>query len=141
MGLKAFILKKIIAQNKSEISQKPFDIYTISHILMGIISYMVFYSFLDTFFPALIINDVKWISVISVLIWGLLWEFIENFALINTRLKVNKIEDSLRNSLTDVVATGVGGFIPFGDIFTGVIILISLSAIGLYNWVKKSAMG
>ena len=85
MGLKVFI-RKLVAQNKSEITQKAIDVYSISHVLMGIISYGVFWAFLSTF---LITPHLEYVSIISVLFWAVIWEYVENFMLLKTKTKKN----------------------------------------------------
>ena len=133
MGLKDFI-RKFVAQSEFEISQKPIDIYTISHFITGIIAYLCLFPILEPIFS----YESKYISLIIVLIWGVLWEYIENFMLSKTRLKINKTKDSLRNSLTDIVANGIGGIVTFFSPIIGGVILGWLIFVGIYGWVKKS---
>ena len=152
MDMKAFI-RKIVAQNKSEMTQKPIDVYTIPHVLMGIVSYIVFFLFLSLFFddfntayiflsPFFKSIDVKYISIISVLFWAVIWEYVENFILAKTRLKFGKRQDSLENSLTDVVFTGIGGILGLAAGPYVWYAMIGFICMTLYNWVfYKHAMG
>ena len=125
-------IRKLVAQNKSEMTQKPIDVYTIPHMLMGIVSYIVFYLFLASFFKRV---DTIYLSLISVLIWAIMWEYVENFILLHTRFKTNNRRDSLQNSLTDVVFTGLGGILALtagADVW---FLLIGFICTSLYNWV------
>ena len=133
MGMKGFI-RKFVAQSESEITQKPIDIYTIGHFITGIVAYLCLFPFFEMIFP----SEYRSITLISVLFLAILWEYFENFLLIKTRFKFNKKMDSLKNSLTDIVATGIGGVITLVEPVIGVVILGWLIFVGIYGWVKKS---
>lgn len=138
MGIKVFI-RKLVAQNKNEMGTKPIDVYTVSHVLMGIVSYIVFFLFLRPFF---LLVDTMYVSLISVLFWAIIWEYVENFILIKTRIKFGSRQDSLENSLTDVVFTGLGGIIAFYSREYVWIVLVVFLLMILYNWAYyKHAMG
>ena len=133
------IIRKIVAQNKSEMTQKPIDVYTIPHVLMGIVSYIVFFLFLSLFFDDF---NTAYISLITVLFWAVTWEYVENFILAKTRLKFGKRQDSLENSLTDVVFTGIGGILGLAAGPYVWYAMIGFICMTLYNWVfYKHAMG
>ena len=55
------IIRKLVAQNKSEMTQKPIDVYTIPHILMGVVVYILFFLFLAPIFELV---DIIYISLI-----------------------------------------------------------------------------
>ena len=133
------IIRKIVAQNKSEMTQKPIDVYTIPHVLMGIVSYIVFFLFLSLFFDDF---NTAYISLITVLFWAVTWEYVENFILAKTRLKFGKRQDSLENSLTDVVFTGIGGILGLAAGPYVWLAMIGFICMTLYNWVfYKHVMG
>lgn len=120
-------------------NSKPIDVCTVSHILMGIISYLVLYLFLRPIFPLI---DTKYISLISVLFWAIIWEYVENFILIRTRFKIGNRRDSLENSLTDIVFTGLGGIIALASGEFVWIVLVAFLLMIIYNWVYyKHVMG
>ena len=126
------IFRKLIAQNKREMGVKPIDVYTIGHILMGLITYVVLN----------ILGVSNWCSLVGAIFWGIIWEYFENFILARIGLKFEKRKDSLENSLTDVVFTIIGGYIAF---FSGIFVwyfLIGFIIMVLYNWVYyKHVMG
>ena len=139
MGLIDFT-HKLLAQNKNEMGIKPIDVYSTSHILMGVVSYLLFLCFLSIWYWEG--NDLRWITLTSVIVWGVLWEFLENFLLIKLKLKFANRKDSLENSLTDIVFTMIGAIIGMVSNELIFIFIISFIIGLLYNWVYyKHAMG
>ena len=106
---------------------------------MGIVSYMLFYLFLGMYNFGI---DKLPYALIGVLFWALIWEYVENFILAKTKLKIGSRKDSLQNSLTDVLFTGIGGIIalttPIG--FWGFLFL-AFSLMIIYNQVAIHVMG
>ena len=84
----------------------PLDVYSISHLIAGIISYYI--SFFIFFFFRNALAAV-FLSYVVALIGGLVWEFYENILIID--MKRNKRQDSPINSLTDVLLVFFGSII------------------------------
>lgn len=124
------IFRKLVAQNKQEISNKPIDVYTVGHILMGVICYVIIFSFFG------MVGVSNWISLVGTILFGVVWEYIENFIISKTILKHQKRKDSLENSLTDVVFTAIGGFIGFiFGLEVSIIFIVLFTIMVLYNLV------
>lgn len=95
---------KIIGKTSDELSLMPIDFYSIGHILLGYISYLI--SYLITYIFN-VPNPIEY-ALISTIIVGILWELIENGEL--TKLKNFKpVKDSLENSLFDILFCFTGG--------------------------------
>jgi len=129
MVIRAFI-HKYVSQNKNEDGIKALDKYSIRHVVCGMLVFLL--SNLFTISMGWIPAEGLWLSLISVIFWGILWEFVENFLLSKTRLKVGRRKDSLRNSLTDIVCNFIGGSIVMNfGVLSFVIVITILFTLGV----------
>jgi len=102
----------IFASNVNEVSQSLFDYFSISHLRMGIGFYLAL-ALISTLLKIkknksnvnwTIPNWHWWLYLIIVVIFGILWELLENTLLIP--FKFNSTADSLQNAITDVILVG-----------------------------------
>ena len=97
----------MIAKCREEVGIKAIDFYSIGHIIIGYISFLVYAMI---FF--LMFNDyIPIFALLYAVETGILWELLENYVLDKTYLKFNNRKDSLQNSFTDVLFDVVGGLI------------------------------
>jgi len=111
---------KIIGKNKKEISIYCLDVYSILHVFWGnlgvLLIYFLGFFFLNTSIGKIIMNQSSFITFVS----AVLWELIENNIII-LKSKLKNIQDSLNNSLFDIICIffgimiGEGTFIFFFD--------------------------
>jgi len=111
---------KIIGKNKKEISIYCLDVYSILHVFWGnlgvLLIYFLGFFFLNTSIGKIIMNQSSFITFVS----AVLWELIENNIII-LKSKLKNIQDSLNNSLFDIICIffgimiGEGTFIFFSD--------------------------
>lgn len=99
-------MKKIIGTCIADVDRYPFDCFSISHLVSGIISYYISF-FLFCFFMDEL--SAVFLSYVVALVGGLAWEFIENINLVD--MKRNKRADSPVNSLMDVLLVFFGSII------------------------------
>jgi len=133
---------ELIGRKPEDISSNCFvDFFSIGHILFGYIAYMLFFS-LFIFSP--IIGKVEMALFMSQNV-GFLWEFLENYLLINTKFKFQGKQDCLGNSLFDIAFVTGGGFLgaltfampnPF---MIGT--LASLGLFSIFKIIEKRVMG
>ena len=99
-------MKKLIGTCVAEVDRYPLDVYSISHLISGIISYYISF-FIFLFF----MNELSaiFLSYVVALVGGLIWEFLENITFVE--VKRNKRQDSPINSLTDVVLVFLGSIV------------------------------
>lgn len=129
------ILRKLIAQSKEEVGQKPIDFFSLGHIILGFVCFGFSFVFLK--YSIFVVPDIisKLISISVVFYVGLIWEFIENFSKSGISMKFSKERDSLMNSLSDIAFTSLGGVLAFFLLiwyFPVFIFLIILMIVGRY---------
>ena len=128
-------LKKLIAQSKEEVGQKPIDFFSLGHIILVFICFGLSFIFLK--YSIFVVSDIvsKLISISVVSYVALIWEFIENFSQSGLSIKFSKERDSLINSLSDIVFTSLGGILAFFLLtwyFPVFLFLIILMIVGRY---------
>lgn len=79
----------------------------------------------------------NWFSLLGAIFFGIIWEYFENFILAKTKLKINKMKDSLENSLTDIVFTIIGGYIGLFFGIYAMIVVIAFMIIIFYELIKR----
>jgi len=93
---------------RKEIGRKVIDVLTIGHLFTGFLIFTL--SYIATGNASLGSSDRYYCAFIVVIVLALAWEFIENFMLMI--IKPNG-QDSLRNSLTDIVFNLIGGILAW----------------------------
>lgn len=136
-----------VAKTKREVNISAIDFFTIGHLVMGYIAWIIaaiiiFFTPLDDSITLSIAD--KCLAMACAIVIGIAWEYIENFIFINTKrfasVKFEGREDSLSNSLTDIVGVIGGGAIAwwFSYLPPVVFALISIDLIlGLLVLMKK----
>lgn len=97
---------EIIATKPETISRAPIDGFSIGHILMGQIGYLVVYYIIRAFGNSIIPNES--IAIIIMLCIGVGWELLENSIMYNRGLKYQNKQDSLINSTFDIIFVMTG---------------------------------
>lgn len=95
---------KICSFKEEDIDIAFFDFYSFGHFLFGFIANLMI------FIIILFITSQKFIflSTVFTINIGLIWEFFENFYLHKKGFKYDNRQDSLANSLTDILFVSVG---------------------------------
>lgn len=114
------------AEIASEVSQSVFDFFSFGHIAMGIVAFALL-SIISTirnlFDPNnFAVQKSHWIwFFIGTIIFGILWEIIENTLLLDWGLKHQNQADSVMNAIFDVLLVGGGALIccVFAYLFYG----------------------
>ena len=97
---------KFVAKRTRDVNVSALDFFTLGHIVMGYITWII--SFIIIWFTPY--GDIQCLSMVSTIMVGIVWEYIENFLLRNkTSIKFEGRKDSLENSLTDIIAVVGGG--------------------------------
>ena len=136
-----------VAKNKGEVNISPLDFFTIGHIVMGYISWIV--AVIIIFFTPLdgsttLSTADKCLAIACAIMIGIVWEYIENFGFTRSKrfasVKFEGREDSLINALTDIVGVVGGGAIAWWFSYFPFVVcaLISIDLIlGLLVLMKK----
>ncbi|MFW9785537.1 MAG: DUF2585 family protein [Candidatus Heimdallarchaeota archaeon] len=107
------------AQNPSEVSQVLFDFFSFAHVCMGIVCFAVL-SLVSTLRNLVDPNNFKvekwhWIAyIIGTIVFGIVWEIIENTIGMNMGWKYQNQQDSIVNIISDIILVSLGGLICFG---------------------------
>ncbi|MBY8982565.1 MAG: hypothetical protein KGD57_06435 [Candidatus Lokiarchaeota archaeon] len=102
-----------IAEDASEVCLSWFDFFSIGHICMGIGIFLIFSLFYTI--PMSKTNGKDQIKLplwgvwLITVIFGIIWEFLENILLYNYGLKFENRRDSAANITTDIIIVGLGG--------------------------------
>jgi len=119
---------KIVGNKTSEVNVSVLDFFTLGHIVMGyitwIISWILVMLIIALTFPITVVSLLdqtpytRCLAIAITCLVGIIWEYLENFLFTKykTNVKFEGRKDSLQNSLTDIVAVIGGGI--FGWIFS-----------------------
>ncbi len=120
----------MIAKCKDEVGIKAIDFYSIGHIVLGYILFLVF----SVIFFVLFNDYIPFFALVYAVEIGILWELFENYILDKTYLKFEIRKDSITNSFADVVFNLIGGFFGLILIIYLTFILVLLITIIYLVW-------
>jgi uncharacterized protein YacL len=116
------ILNWFWAQTPGEVSQVVFDFFSFAHICMGIV-FFAGISLISTLRNLVDPNNFKikkrhWIVfIIGTIIFGIVWEIVENTLLFELGWKYQNQQDSIINIVSDIILVSLGGLICYGFAF------------------------
>lgn len=94
-----------------KVGEKFLDLFTLGHLLFGFLGFIFTLFFLN---GVGIPHDIsKFISLQTLSILSIVWEFFENCTEIGMYLRPIKHKDTLRNSLSDIIFSILGSYISF----------------------------
>lgn len=107
---------KIFSFKEKDVDIAFFDFYSFGHFIFGYITNLLIFLIL------ILITSQKFVFLSSVFTIniGLIWEFVENFYLHKKGFKYDNRQDTLANSLTDIL------FVSIGSIVCTIITIFSL---------------
>lgn len=104
---------RLVARDKDAVALSPVDFFSVGHVIMGQVSYLVF-----DLIVVLVIGTnalvVKGWCLFATIVEGVLWEPFENIILWRLGWKFENRRDSLVNSLFDVGFVALGGILAAG---------------------------
>ena len=128
---------RLCGKCKSEIDKYPLDFYSVGHVVFGYVTYILVF-FIGMLIENLYIRNGALMHTLGITILvGLLWELVENNLIVKKK-SFKKCQDSLNNSLCDILCVAIGGIIAgflifhfIDDLFT-LFILNILILLGMF---------